>query len=86
MAPVVDDVEDFRADDSAQDDEDAEVPGFLAVDAQAFGVAHADPESDQDSGGDEQSIGRQEEASVMKELGMHSYQMLGKGEFATRSV
>jgi len=73
VAPVINDVEDFCADDSAQHDEDAEVPGFLAIDAQALGVAHADPKADQDSGGDEQSIGGKEEASVVKELRVHSY-------------
>src|ERR1035438_9191285 len=51
-APVIDDVENFRADDPGENNQDAKVPGIVAVDALLFGVANADPESDQDSGGD----------------------------------
>ncbi len=40
---LVDDVEQLRPDDAAQHDENAEVPGFVAVDAEALGIAHADP-------------------------------------------
>jgi hypothetical protein len=70
-APVIDDVEDFGADNSAKHDENTEVPGFVAVDAHAFAVAHADPEADQDAGRNQQAIGGQEEAAVMKNLRKH---------------
>ncbi len=46
VAPVVDDVKNLRADDSAENDEDAEVPGIISVDAMLLGVANADPKAD----------------------------------------
>src|ERR1700756_2534044 len=70
-APVVDDVENLRAHNSAEHDQDAEVPRFVGIDPLPRRVAHADPKSDQDSGGDQQPVSREEESSNMKELGVH---------------
>src|SRR5690349_11028546 len=71
VAPLVDDVENFRAENSAEDNEDSEIPRFIAVVAEPFGVAYADPETQQDPQRDEESVGWQEEASVVKELWEH---------------
>ena len=45
VAPLVNDVKNLRADDAAEYDENAEIPGVVAVVAEAFGVAHADPQT-----------------------------------------
>ena len=45
VAPLVDDVKNLRADDAAKDDDNAEIPGIVAVVAEALGVAHADPQT-----------------------------------------
>ena len=46
VAPVIDDVKNLGADDSAEDDQDAEVPCVIAIDSPLLGVADADPEAD----------------------------------------
>src|SRR5271163_174565 len=78
-APVVDDVEHLGADDAAEDDENAQVPRLVAVNAEAFGIAHADPQADQDAGGDQESIGGEKETADMEELGEHGLLDAGKG-------
>ena len=70
-APVVDDVEHLGADNSAENDENSKIPGIVAVIAQPLGVANADPKADQDAHGHQESIGRQEKLSDMKELWEH---------------
>ena len=64
VAPLVDDVENLGADDSAEDDEDPKIPGFVAVIAEALGVANADPKADQDAQGDQESVGRKKELPI----------------------
>jgi hypothetical protein len=71
VAPVVDDVENLRADDASEDHENAEVPGVVAVVAEALGIADADPHAEQDSHGNEESVGGEGEAAEMKELREH---------------
>jgi len=71
VTPLVDDVEDFGARNSAEDDEDSEIPSLVTVVAEPLGVANANPKSEQDSEGDKESVGRQEEASDVKELWEH---------------
>ena len=58
VAPVVDDVKNLRADDSAEDDEDAKVPGVVSVDAMLLGVANANPKTDEDSECNQKSVSR----------------------------
>jgi len=70
-APVVDDVKNFRANDSGEHDENTEIPGVVAINALFLGIADADPESDQDARSDEESIGRQVETANMKKLWKH---------------
>ena len=65
VAPVVDDVQNFRAHDSAEYDQNAEVPSFVAVNAQPLGISHANPQADQDAERYQKSIGGQEETSEM---------------------
>src|SRR5579862_2048159 len=43
VTPLIDDVEHLRANNSAQHNENAEVPRLVAVNSQALGIAHADP-------------------------------------------
>src|SRR5579872_1294591 len=62
-APIVDDVQDLRADNAAEHDQNAQVPRLVAVNAEALGIADADPEADQDAQGDEESVGWKEELS-----------------------
>lgn len=70
-APVVDDVENFRANDSGENDEDAEIPGVVSVDTLFFGVTDADPKADENARGDEHAISRQIEIANMKKSGKH---------------
>jgi len=65
IAPLVDDVENFCADDSTENDQNAEVPSLLAIDAEALGVADTDPQADEDSHGNQEAIGRQEKSPDM---------------------
>ena len=70
-APVVDDVENFRSDNSGENDEDAKIPGIVAIDALLLGIADTDPEPDQHARGDQDAIGRQVETANMKKSGKH---------------
>ena len=45
IAPLVNDVKNLRADDAAEHDENPQIPGVVAVIAEALGVAHADPQT-----------------------------------------
>jgi len=71
IAPLIDDVEDFRAENSAENNQDPEIPSLVAVIAEPFGVADTDPKPEQDSQRDKESVGRQEEASDVKKLWEH---------------
>ena len=71
MAPVVHDVQDLGADDAAEDDEDAKVPGAVEDRCRDFGIAHADPKADQHADGHQHSVGGQREIAKMKELWEH---------------
>ena len=86
VAPVVEDVKNLGAEDAAEHDQDAEVPGFIAVIAEALGVADADPEADEDAGGDEEPVGGKKEAADMKELRIHSLLDAGVRGLGTGSV
>src|SRR5271163_3101015 len=70
-APVVDDVENFRSDDSGQDHENAKVPGIITVDALLLGIAHDDPKPDQDACSDQHAVSRQVETANLKKSGEH---------------
>src|SRR5215468_2757261 len=70
-APIINDVENLRAHDTAQHDEDTEIPCLVGIDSLFCGIADADPESDQDASCDEQAIRGEKVATVMKELGVH---------------
>jgi len=66
VAPIVDDIKNLRADDPTEDDEDAEVPGVISVDAMLLGVANADPKTDEDSKRDQESVSRYIKVADMK--------------------
>ena len=71
VSPVIGNVKNFCAHDSAQHYEDSQVPGVVAVDSLLLRIAHADPQSDQHAQRDEQSVGGQTEVAKMKESGKH---------------
>ena len=45
IAPLIDDVKNLGADDAAEYYENPEIPGMVAVIAEALGVADADPQT-----------------------------------------
>src|SRR6266704_1819166 len=63
VAPLVNDVEHLSADNATEDNQNPQVPRLVAVVSQPFGVAHTDPESDQDAHGNQESVRRQEKLS-----------------------
>src|ERR1700704_5314869 len=65
FAPVINDVEDFGADDSAQHNQNSEIPRLLTINAQPLGVAHADPEAKQYAERNQEAVCRQKKASEM---------------------
>ena len=71
VAPVVDDVENLCAHDSAQHHQNAEVPGVVRIDALLLRIAHTDPQSDQHAQGDQQAVGGQTEIADMKKSREH---------------
>ena len=83
VTPLVDDVKKLRAQYSAKNEENAEIPGLVAVVAEAFGVADAYPETEQNTKRDKESVGREEETSDMKELWEHLTIRCGNLGFAT---
>ena len=56
-APVIDDVEDFSSNDSGKYDHNSEVPGVIGVDALTLRITYADPEPEQNTGSDQDSVG-----------------------------
>jgi len=50
--PVIDDVQNFCAENASQYDQNAEIPSLVGVDALFGGVAYADPEANQNTSGD----------------------------------
>jgi hypothetical protein len=70
-APVVNDVKNLRPDNSGENDQDAKIPGIVAVDALLFGVAHADPKPDQHARSDENAIRGKIETANVKKSGEH---------------
>ena len=70
-APVVDDVKNLRPDNSGKDNENAKIPGIVAVHALLLCVAHGDPEPDQHARGDQDTIGGQVETANVKKSGEH---------------
>ena len=71
VAPLVDHIEDFGAENPTKYNDDAKIPGLVSVVAKALGIADTDPEAEQDAESDQESVGRQEKASNAKELGKH---------------
>src|SRR5580658_1833887 len=63
VAPLVDDVKHLGSENAAEYDQNAQVPGLVAVNSEALGIAHTDPQADQDTHGHQESIGRQEKLS-----------------------
>jgi len=70
-APVVDDVKNLRADDSGENNENAKVPGIVAIDALLLGIAHADPEPDEDARSDQYPVGGEIETANLEKSGEH---------------
>jgi len=71
IAPVIHDVENLGAYDSAQHHQNSKVPGMLRIDALFLGITYADPQPDQHSNGDQKAIGGKAEITKMKESGQH---------------
>src|ERR1700677_3166680 len=65
VAPLINNVENLRAGNSAQHHQNAQVPGLVAVNAKAFGVAHANPKAKQHSHGNQEAVSGQKKASEM---------------------
>ncbi len=70
-APVVDDVKNLCSDNSGKDDEDAKIPGIVAVDALLLGIAHADPKADEHARSDENAVSGQIETANVKKSREH---------------
>src|ERR1700676_2174216 len=70
-APVVDDVKNLRPDNSREDNEDAKIPGIVAIDALLLGIADADPKTDKHARGDQDTVGGQVETANVKKSGEH---------------
>ena len=86
VAPLVNDIKNLRADDPAEHDENPEIPRVVAVIAESLGIANADPQTQEDSERDQESIGRKEETSYVKELWEHWLLDAAKNGIATGSV
>ena len=71
VTPLIDYVQNFRADNPAENNQNAEIPGLIAVVAKALGVARAHPQTEKHTQGDEEPIGRQKETPGMNELREH---------------
>src|SRR6266404_6580185 len=69
--PFIDDEQDLGSENAGQNYKDSEVPGVVAVDALLFGVAYADPHSDQHARRNQQAIGGKAEIANMKKSGKH---------------
>src|SRR6266446_6496961 len=69
--PLIDDEQHLGANNPRQYDQDAQVPGIIAINALLLGIAHADPKADQYAGCDQQTIGRQAETANVEESGEH---------------
>src|SRR5580658_61808 len=57
ISPVIDDVKNLRPDNSGEHDQDAKIPGIVAVDALLLRIAHTDPKPDQHARSDQHTIG-----------------------------
>ena len=71
VTPIVNDVQNLGADDSAKDYQNPEVPGMFGIDALLFGIADTDPQPDQDSQRYQEAVGRQAEIAYMKKSWEH---------------
>ena len=59
IGPIVHDVKNLGPNDATQDYQNTEVPGVVWIDALFLGIAHADPQPDQHSQGNQETIGGQ---------------------------
>src|SRR5580693_3701164 len=69
--PVVNDVENFRPNNSGENNKNSKVPSIVAVNSLLLRIAHADPEPDQYARGDENSVSGQVEIANMKKSRKH---------------
>ena len=56
--PLIDDEQYLGPNNPRQNDQDAQIPGIIAIDALFLGIAYADPKPDQYAGCDQQTVGR----------------------------
>jgi len=70
-APVVNDVENLRAQDPREHHEDTQVPRVVAINALLLGIADADPEPQQDAGCDKHTVRRQVKVADLKKSREH---------------
>src|SRR5579864_2114382 len=72
VTPLVDDIEYLGSDNAAQDHENPQVPCLVAINSKALGIAYTDPQSDQDSKRNEESVCRKKKLPYVKQLWEHS--------------
>jgi hypothetical protein len=65
--PFVNDEQDLCTENAGKNHEDSQVPGVITVDALLFRIADADPQPDQDSGCDQQAVGRKAEITNVEQ-------------------
>lgn len=71
IAQVDQNVENLGADDSAENDKNAEIPGFFRIDTLPLRIANADPESEKHTQSHEKSVGGHAEVADMKKSREH---------------
>src|SRR5581483_3324611 len=71
VAPLVNDVKNLRAQDSAEDNQDPEIPSLVTVVAEALGISNADPKTQEHTQRNKESVCREEETSDMNKLWEH---------------
>jgi hypothetical protein len=86
VSPLIDDVKNLCSENAAKNHENPEIPGVFAVISEALGIADADPEAQQDTQGNEESVGGEKKLSYVKELWEHWVIRCEASGIATGSV
>src|SRR5574337_2056616 len=86
VAPVIHDVENLGANNSAQNHKNSKMPCMLRIDALLLGIAHADPEPDQHSQGHQETVSWKTKVAYVKKSRKHYLVRCVKPGFATTSL
>src|SRR5947207_2351688 len=78
-APVEDHIQNFRSNDSGENDCNAKIPGILSFYALLGRVANADPKADKNTERDQHAIRRYSKMAELKESGEHESSLLDAG-------